>query len=77
MISLHRLDQGGHRCRQTRGADTVKRVSQELGGKSPNVILEDADFTKAGSGDVARRVQQLGPVLQRADTDDRAVEQDG
>jgi aldehyde dehydrogenase (NAD+) len=30
-----------------RAADTVKRVSQELGGKSPNIILEDADFPKA------------------------------
>ena len=28
-------------------ADTVKRVSQELGGKSPNVILPDADFAPA------------------------------
>ena len=28
-------------------ADTVKRVQQELGGKSPNIILEDADFEKA------------------------------
>jgi len=28
-------------------ADTVKRVSQELGGKSPNIILEDADLEKA------------------------------
>ncbi|MBN8940201.1 MAG: aldehyde dehydrogenase family protein [Rhizobiales bacterium] len=28
-------------------ADTVKRVSQELGGKSPNIILADADFTRA------------------------------
>ena len=28
-------------------ADTVKRVTQELGGKSPNIILEDADFEKA------------------------------
>jgi len=25
-------------------ADTVKRVAQELGGKSPNIILSDADF---------------------------------
>jgi len=25
-------------------ADTVKRVAQELGGKSPNIILRDADF---------------------------------
>jgi len=28
-------------------ADTVKRVSQELGGKSPNVILPDADLESA------------------------------
>lgn len=28
-------------------ADTVKRVSQELGGKSPNIILDDADFAIA------------------------------
>ena len=28
-------------------ADTVKRVSQELGGKSPNIILDDADLEMA------------------------------
>ena len=28
-------------------ADTVKRVAQELGGKSPNIILRDADFEDA------------------------------
>ena len=28
-------------------ADTVKRVSQELGGKSANIILDDADLTRA------------------------------
>src|SRR5271165_3610925 len=30
-------------------ADTVKRVAQELGGKSPNIILRDADFDAAVS----------------------------
>jgi aldehyde dehydrogenase (NAD+) len=29
-----------------RAAASVKRVTQELGGKSPNIILEDADFSK-------------------------------
>jgi aldehyde dehydrogenase (NAD+) len=29
-----------------RDAPTVKRVTQELGGKSPNIILEDADLSK-------------------------------
>jgi aldehyde dehydrogenase (NAD+) len=28
-------------------ADTVKRVAQELGGKSPNIILDDADFGRS------------------------------
>ncbi len=28
-------------------APTVKRVHQELGGKSPNVLLEDCDFSRA------------------------------
>lgn len=33
-------------------ADTVKRVAQELGGKSANIILPDADFAKAVGGGV-------------------------
>ena len=33
-------------------ATTVKRVSQELGGKSANIILDDADMAKAISRDV-------------------------
>jgi aldehyde dehydrogenase (NAD+) len=33
-------------------ADTVKRVAQELGGKSANIILDDADFNKSVSGGV-------------------------
>jgi aldehyde dehydrogenase (NAD+) len=33
-----------------RAAPTVKRVTQELGGKSANIILPDADFEKAVGG---------------------------
>jgi aldehyde dehydrogenase (NAD+) len=33
-------------------APTVKRVHQELGGKSPNIILDDADLEKAVTGGV-------------------------
>jgi aldehyde dehydrogenase (NAD+) len=29
------------------GAATMKRVTLELGGKSPNILLDDADFSKA------------------------------
>mgnify|MGYP005839088939 CR=1 FL=1 len=34
-------------------APTVKRVTQELGGKSANVILDDADFASAVGGGLA------------------------
>ncbi|MEJ6517437.1 MAG: aldehyde dehydrogenase family protein [Pseudomonadales bacterium] len=35
-------------------ADTVKRVSQELGGKSANIVLEDADLQTAVAGGVSQ-----------------------
>jgi aldehyde dehydrogenase (NAD+) len=41
-------------------AATVKRVHQELGGKSPNIILEDADYEKAVSGGVASVMMNSG-----------------
>src|SRR5207249_8150913 len=43
-----------------RAAPTVKRVSQELGGKSPNVILEDADLAKAVTGGVMHMFNNSG-----------------
>ncbi len=42
-------------------APTVKRVAQELGGKSANIILDDADFenaVKRGAGDVFENTGQ-------------------
>src|SRR5579863_674402 len=41
-------------------APTVKRVAQELGGKSPNIILEDADFPAAVGGGVQHVMQNSG-----------------
>jgi aldehyde dehydrogenase (NAD+) len=41
-------------------APTVKRVHQELGGKSPNIILEDADFSAAVAGGVAAVMMNSG-----------------
>ena len=43
-----------------RAAPTVKRVSQELGGKSPNVILEGADLQKAVTGGVMHMFNNSG-----------------
>lgn len=41
-------------------APTVKRVAQELGGKSPNVVLPDADLTRAVSLGVAAAFRNMG-----------------
>ncbi len=41
-------------------ADTVKRVAQELGGKSANIVLDDADLTKAVSGGVMQMMTNSG-----------------
>jgi aldehyde dehydrogenase (NAD+) len=41
-------------------APTVKRVAQELGGKSPNIILDDADFKSAVGGGIKHVMQNSG-----------------
>jgi aldehyde dehydrogenase (NAD+) len=41
-------------------APTVKRVAQELGGKSPNIILEDADLPSAVGGGVKHVMNNSG-----------------
>ncbi|MDH2357657.1 aldehyde dehydrogenase family protein [Bradyrhizobium sp. SSUT112] len=41
-------------------ATTVKRVTQELGGKSPNIILEDADFKTAVTDGVRSAMSNSG-----------------
>ncbi|GID03279.1 aldehyde dehydrogenase family protein [Pseudomonas sp. 008] len=46
MVSLTGSTQAGASLTQA-GADTVKRMSLELGGKSANIILPDADFQQA------------------------------
>ena len=46
MISITGSTEAGARIAEL-GAPTVKRICQELGGKSANVILDGADFAKA------------------------------
>ncbi|MEZ5997247.1 MAG: aldehyde dehydrogenase family protein [Hyphomonas sp.] len=41
-------------------APTVKRVAQELGGKSPNIVLPNADLTKAVTGGVMHMMNNTG-----------------
>ena len=41
-------------------APTVKRVAQELGGKSPNIVLPNADLQKAVAGGISHMMQNTG-----------------
>ncbi|HEY3995308.1 MAG TPA: aldehyde dehydrogenase family protein [Mycobacterium sp.] len=44
----------------TNAAPTVKRVTQELGGKSPNVVLDDAGFADSVRAGVANMMPNSG-----------------
>jgi aldehyde dehydrogenase (NAD+) len=43
-----------------RATDSVKRVHQELGGKSPNIVLDDADMGKAVTENIYRLMLNSG-----------------
>ena len=51
MVSITGSTRAGIEVARTAAA-TVKRVHQELGGKSPNIVLEDADLETAVAGGV-------------------------
>ena len=52
MVSFTGSTRAGIAGREGARADTVKRVTQELGGKSANIILDDADLETAVAGGV-------------------------
>jgi len=59
MISITGSNRAGALVAQA-AAPTVKRVTQELGGKSPNVFLPDADFAKAVPPGVMSALRNVG-----------------
>lgn len=59
MISITGSTRAGVLVAQA-AAPTVKRVAQELGGKSPNVILPDADLARAIPAAVASGMRNVG-----------------
>jgi aldehyde dehydrogenase (NAD+) len=59
MISITGSTRAGIAVAQA-AAVTVKRVAQELGGKSPNVVLPDADLARAIPLGVAASFRNLG-----------------
>jgi aldehyde dehydrogenase (NAD+) len=59
MVSITGSTRAGVLVAQT-AAPTVKRVAQELGGKSPNIVLADADLPHAVSLGVAAAFRNMG-----------------
>jgi acyl-CoA reductase-like NAD-dependent aldehyde dehydrogenase len=59
MVSFTGSTGAGKRISEIASA-TVKRVALELGGKSANIILDDADFEKAVKGGVNHAYQNSG-----------------
>ncbi len=59
MVSFTGSTRAGKRVSEL-AAQTVKRVTVELGGKSPNIILDDADFERAVTDGVAKCYQNSG-----------------
>jgi aldehyde dehydrogenase (NAD+) len=59
MISITGSTRAGVLVAQA-AAPTVKRVAQELGGKSPNVILPDADLARAIPAALAAGLRNVG-----------------
>ena len=59
MISFTGSTRAGKRVSELASA-TVKRVALELGGKSPNIILDDADFERAVTDGVTKCYQNSG-----------------
>ncbi len=59
MISITGSTRAGVQVAQAAAA-TVKRVTQELGGKSPNVLLPDADFERAVPRGVQAAMRNVG-----------------
>ncbi|MBR0854456.1 aldehyde dehydrogenase family protein [Bradyrhizobium liaoningense] len=59
MISITGSTRAGVLVAQA-AASTVKRVAQELGGKSPNIILPDADLSRAVPLGVGAAFRNLG-----------------
>ncbi len=80
MVSFTGSTRGGVAVAKA-AADTVKRVTQELGGKSPNIILSDADLERTVRGGVMACMLNSGQscnaptrMLVPATLHDRAVE---
>ena len=61
MVSITGSVRSGRRVMEV-AAGSIKRVHLELGGKSPNIILGDADFKRAVEGGIEDALRNTGQV---------------
>ena len=62
---LHRRGPRPAKIIMRNAAETLKRITFELGGKSPNIVFADADLDAAVDGALLGHVPEPGPVLLR------------
>ena len=72
MVSFTGSTRAGKRVMELASA-TVKKVALELGGKSANLLLEDADLDQAVASGVFACFLEFGPDLLGPHPDDRAA----
>ncbi|SDE80011.1 Acyl-CoA reductase [Variovorax sp. CF079] len=61
MVSITGSVRSGRRVMEV-ASESIKRVHLELGGKSPNIILGDADFARAVEGGIEDALRNTGQV---------------
>lgn len=61
MVSITGSVRSGRRVMEV-ASELIKRVHLELGGKSPNIILADADFARAVEGGIEDALRNTGQV---------------
>jgi aldehyde dehydrogenase (NAD+) len=61
MVSITGSVRSGRRVMEV-AAESIKRVHLELGGKSPNIILDDADFPRAVADGIEDALRNTGQV---------------
>ena len=76
MVSLTGSTVAGRRIGAV-AAETIKRVSLELGGKSPLIVLEDADIPTAVVGGLSACYLNSGQTCIALDANDRPSLQTG
>ena len=76
MVSFTGSTRAGRRVMEL-AAEGIKRVSLELGGKSANILLDDADFATAVPAGRLRLLHELRPDLLGVDADAGPARQAG